>query len=307
MLRFWIVIGLLVAWIALESAATAVEFSSVVRSSRVFQEPAADAMSEAESDDDDEDEEEEDEDDALVTDRPDFTEASSTVGRGVLQMESGYTFARDRSADVRARGHSAPELLLRYGITEQIELRFVWNYLWERATDGTNAESLAGATDLVLGTKIALTTEQGWRPESALIVAASLPTGGVSLTNDQAKLQLNYLYAWDLPHDFSLSASTGYFGLGELEDRATGQFDHFNQFHQSCSLGIPVSDSIGAYVEYFGLYFTRRASNVPENYMDGGFTYRPNDDTQFDIRAGIGLNEAATDFFTGVGFSRRFR
>lgn len=34
-------------------------------------------------------------DEPLVTDRPDFTEASVTVGRGVLQIESGYTFVQD--------------------------------------------------------------------------------------------------------------------------------------------------------------------------------------------------------------------
>src|SRR5687768_10953213 len=31
----------------------------------------------------------------LVTDRPDFTEASSTVGLGVMQLESGYTYVYD--------------------------------------------------------------------------------------------------------------------------------------------------------------------------------------------------------------------
>ena len=36
--------------------------------------------------------------DQIATDRPDFTEASSTVGRGRVQLESGYTFFTDRCA-----------------------------------------------------------------------------------------------------------------------------------------------------------------------------------------------------------------
>ena len=42
----------------------------------------------------------------------------------------------------------------------------------------------------------------------------------------------------------------------------------------------------------------------PEHYIDGGFTYLLNNDTQLDIRAGQGLNPSADDFFAGVGFSR---
>ncbi len=34
-------------------------------------------------------------DQPLVTDRPDFTEASSVVGLGILQIESGYTYTYD--------------------------------------------------------------------------------------------------------------------------------------------------------------------------------------------------------------------
>ena len=37
-------------------------------------------------------------DEGLVTDRPDFTEASSVVGRGVLQLELGYTYTHDDNA-----------------------------------------------------------------------------------------------------------------------------------------------------------------------------------------------------------------
>jgi hypothetical protein len=52
-------------------------------------------------------------DEPLVTDRPDFTESSSTVGSGVLQLEGGVTFVDSRSgADVTSVG----EILARWGI-----------------------------------------------------------------------------------------------------------------------------------------------------------------------------------------------
>ena len=43
-----------------------------------------------------------------------------------------------------------------------------------------------------------------------------------------------------------------------------------------------------------------------EHYFNGGFTYLINNDVQFDVRAGTGLNNAADDFFVGTGLSIRF-
>ena len=47
-------------------------------------------------------------------------------------------------------------------------------------------------------------------------------------------------------------------------------------------------------------------TNRPENYLNGGFTVLINNDIQWDIRAGVGLDEAADDFFAGSGISLRY-
>ena len=52
--------------------------------------------------------------------------------------------------------------------------------------------------------------------------------------------------------------------------------------------------------------FESADTNRPQNYLNGGFTYLINDDMQWDIRAGVGLNEAADDFFVGSGLSVRY-
>ena len=68
-----------------------------------------------------EDEEQEEEEEApLATDRPDFTEASSTVGRGHVQLEFGYTYFQDDEDGTRVRGHSLPETLLRVGMLAEM-------------------------------------------------------------------------------------------------------------------------------------------------------------------------------------------
>jgi len=44
----------------------------------------------------------------------------------------------------------------------------------------------------------------------------------------------------------------------------------------------------------------------PEYYFNGGLTYKITPMAQFDVRAGLGLNKAAADFFCGAGFSVKY-
>lgn len=244
-------------------------------------------------------------DEPLATDRPDFTEASNTVGLGVLQIESGYTYIYDDDGAL-FHGHSGPELLFRYGITDMIELRFVWNYLWESERIGGVTEHTDGAEDFSVGTKTALTSQCGWIPESALITALSTPTGANAFSNENTEIELNYLYSWDVSEELSLAGSAGYSTAGErVTIGVVPVLDRFNVFHKSVAVGLPVTEDVGFYLEYFGLYPDGAFASLPENYIDGGFTYLLNYDVQFDIRAGVGLNDAADDFFAGAGLSVR--
>jgi len=240
-------------------------------------------------------------DEPLATDRPDFTEASSSVGRGVIQLESGYTYTYDDddANDIIRREHSGPEIVLRYGLTDRIEARLVWNYLWESNRENGVDQFTDGADDLTVGSKVEITDEEGWIPESAVILHLITPTGGGAFSNHHVESQINYCYGWDLTEETYLAASTGH---TTATDDAV---DRYNQFHQSASVGTSLTEKLGFYIEYFGLYFDGREDDVPENYVDGGFTFQFDYNNQFDIRAGKGLNEAADDFFGGVGMSFR--
>ena len=43
-----------------------------------------------------------------------------------------------------------------------------------------------------------------------------------------------------------------------------------------------------------------------EHYLNGGFTYLQTNNVQWDIRAGLGLNDRSQDFLCGAGLSVRF-
>lgn len=243
----------------------------------------------------------------LQTDRPDFTESSSTVGRGRVQLEAGYVFSYDDADGEVSRAHNFPETLLRVGLTDDIEFRIAWSYLVAEATSGPSED---GAIDLYLGTKLFLMEQEGWLPESAIILQMTVPTGADVFCNDEVFYGFNLLYGWDLAGNWTLGASTGVNTSAE-DLVVTGAVPTFNRdghvvLHQSVTLGIPLTDRLGGFVEYFGLYAVGRENNFPENYLDTGLTYLVTDDFQLDGRIGLGLNDQAQDFFTGAGFSVRF-
>jgi hypothetical protein len=238
----------------------------------------------------------------LVTDRPDFTEASVTVGRGVTQLECGYTFTHDSEDGVDTNSHSFPETLLRVGMfANWFEFRADWNYAVERVEFGGVADTQSGAEDLTLGCKIALTPQEVILPETAVIFQVSVPTGSDAFSSNEVLPGINYLYAWDLVEDWSLGGSTG---LNAATDDETT--DTYSEFSQSFTLGHSWSERVGSYLEWYVLSPVSADTNRPENYVNGGFTVLINNDIQWDIRAGVGLNEAADDFFAGSGISFRY-
>ena len=246
-------------------------------------------------------------DEPLVTDRPDFTEASVTVGRGVAQLETGYTYTYDDDGDESLKSHSIGEPLLRVGVlADWLEFRIAWGYTDEEATSGgptgTTRQNLSGGEDLYLGLKIALTPQEGILPEMALVPQMTVPTGGGDRTADEVLPGVNWLYGWDVTETISFAGSTQ---ANRAIDDGTGR--SYTEFAQSLTVGYSLTDRLGLYTEWFAFFPHSADTARVEHYFNGGFTYLLSDDVQFDIRGGQGLNDAADDWFAGTGLSIRFR
>jgi hypothetical protein len=238
----------------------------------------------------------------LVTDRPDFTEASVTVGMGVVQIESGYTFTYNDDGDGVTQEHSYPESLFRIGMfADWFELRLGWNYgdSAETVFGGTDS-SLAGAEDLYIGSKLALTPQSGCLPETGLIIQGTVPSGSSAFTAHEVLPGVNFLYGWDVNDFFSVGGSTQ--ANRAIDDNGE---DFYVEFAQSLTTGYGWTDELGSYAEWY--MFAPAGAETAQNqqYFNTGVTYLISDNIQWDIRAGVGLNEAADDFFTGSGLSIR--
>jgi hypothetical protein len=243
-------------------------------------------------------------DEPLASDRPDFTEASSTVGRGVSQIEMGYTFSYDDDGTgSRLESHSYPEILFRQGfVWDWLELRFGTNFASETQRISAAPFSLTdqGAEDLYAGVKLGLTPQQGVFPEMSLVPQMSVPVGSV-FSAGQILPGVNWLYGWDVNDFISMGASTQVnVAIDDLSD------DEYLEFAQSWTIGYSLLENVSAYTEWFMITPAGAESARTEHYVDGGLTYRWSNNLQFDVRAGKGISAASTDVFTGAGAVVRF-
>lgn len=236
-------------------------------------------------------------DEPLVTDRPDFTEASSTVGRGVVQVENGYTYSFDDDGTDQTIGHSYPESLWRIGVfADWLELRCAYNY----ANEEVNGLGVSGSEDLYLGVKLGLTGQAGILPEMALIPQMTVPTGDDNFSSDEVLPGLNWLYGWEVNDFISTAGSTQFNRQIEVPNEA------YTEFAQSWTISYSLFENVGAYTEWFAFVPHSAVAAQTEHYFDGGFTFFLTNNVMWDIRAGVGLNDAADDYFVGSGISFRF-
>jgi hypothetical protein len=237
--------------------------------------------------------------DPLVTDRPDFTESTSTLPRGHFQIEGGYTFARQGDEDASSLG----ELLLRIGAGERVEARFGIGSYGQVDPGVPGSSTLSGYEDPFVGVKIRLNESDPnllppGRPQMALLLSTSVPVGSDELTSDEWQPEAKLALAWDLTDVLSLSSNLIYGYPGDGDER-------FHQFGATLSAGFSLTDRLGAFVEGFG--FNKESLNGSSTtYLNGGLTFRVSNDVQLDIRVGAGLDDPSPNWFAGLGGGVRF-
>ncbi|WP_022978477.1 transporter [Nevskia ramosa] len=229
----------------------------------------------------------------INTDRPDFTDASSTVGLGVLQLETGYTFTKASGTE----SHSWGEPMIRYGVLANwIELRMAVAPVTERSTT-----TRSGIEDLSLGVKLTLMQQDGLLPGLAVVPQMTVPTGSAKFSADRVLPGINLLYGWDLSDALSMDAST-HLNLAVDDDAHS-----YTEWAQSLSLGLSLTENLSSFFEWYALFPVSSATASIEHYLDVGLTCALSGDLQIDLRVGRGLNDASDDYFVGTGLAFRFK
>ncbi len=203
-------------------------------------------------------------DEPLASDRPDFTEASSTVGRGVVQLEMGYTYIHDAAGPGSVSEHSFPEVLWRVGMfAEWFEFRIQYNHGAEVGRlAGLPDSSINGSRDLYLGVKLGLTPQQGWLPEMAIVPQMTVPTGDPEFSAEKVLPGLNWLYGWDINEFLSFAGSTQW-------NQNVDGIEQYSSFAQSVTIGYTFTEKLGGYTEWFGIMPHDANDVLPESLLSG--------------------------------------
>ncbi len=225
----------------------------------------------------------------LVTDRPDQTESATVVPRGLMQVETGYLFARD--GDVN--GYEVPGTLFRIGLGGRMELR-----IGHAGTVGR--EGRHGAGDSKLGAKVNLIERaDGWQPELAILGGLSLPTGDDGFSSNSVDPSLLVSFA----HKLSPKLSFGY-NVGAAWESSADQPARDAFIVYSLVLGVGLTDRLGTFLEFFGDRQTTGTTATGVS-VDGGLTFLLTDIVQLDVYVGSGLRGPTDDVFVGTGLSFR--
>ncbi|OEK05108.1 transporter [Roseivirga misakiensis] len=244
----------------------------------------------------------------IVTDRPTQSVSAFTVGKGIFQVETGFAlqvenaFFADFSmpgsmvfpADFQAITYNTT--LLRYGISDRVELRFGQNLGRTRVVaDGDLlAKSDALFIPTSLGAKVNLLDPVGARPAISFVGQISGP-----LFSD-LELGTDLEFRFNFAHQLNENLSVGYNIGGVVNTNAND--NSFTGLYTAV-LGYSITPKLAAFAEFFGFLNSGQGQN--DHQIDFGLTYLVNSNFQLDVYGGSGLSDISPDTLFGFGFSAR--
>lgn len=225
----------------------------------------------------------------IFTDRPNATDAAALLLVGEFQAEVGFFNDTDTNNGNTDRSITQPNLSLKYGVLDWLEVRVLTNYLTQVNNVGSGATRTSGITPITLSPKFKLLEKDGFIRNLALTTSFTFPNvGEKAFQNNKLNFGYRLLMNNRLTDRIDWSHSFG----TDWDDNANDSWIYTSSF------GFGLTDKLGAFTE---LYTTFDAANN-DFYWDGGLTYLILDNLVVDAMVGVGLNNSASDYFVSVGF-----
>ncbi|HYJ51910.1 MAG TPA: transporter [Allosphingosinicella sp.] len=236
-------------------------------------------------------------------DRPGLGTPACTLDRGHAALELGLLdWTHDSGGADETDEFATGDLLLRYGLTDSLEVQLGWTaYTHSRARSGNLVETADGVGDLLVALRQNLHNPDGSGFSIALMPYATLPIGSDGIGAGDWGGGLIVPMSQELAGGFSLQFTAE----ADAAVDADGDGRHF-AYSGVIGLGIPISDAIGATAELSAGRDEDPSGHATEVLAGLSAGWMPNDDFQFDVGANIGLNHNAADLELYLGIAKRF-
>jgi hypothetical protein len=236
-------------------------------------------------------------------DRPGLGTPACTIESGRFALELGLLdWTQDGAGLNEADEIAAGNLLLRYGLTDSLEVQLGWTaYTHIRTRSGGLSDSVDGVGDLLVALRRNLLNPDGSGFAIALMPYVSLPTGSDGIGGGDWGAGLIVPMSHELPGGFAL----GFTAMADAAVDADGDGRHL-AYRGILGLDVPLSGALGATIELSAGRDEDPAGHSTEVLAGLSAGWTPNGDLQLDIGANIGLNDAAADVQLYVGIAKRF-
>jgi hypothetical protein len=223
----------------------------------------------------------------IQTDRPDQTETPAIVPKGMFQVETGFSFQKNKQNN---NTNTLPSTLWKYGVNENFELRLITEFVSEKIEDST----VSGLNPILIGCKIKVSEEKGIWPKTSFIGHIIIPNAASSeFKSEYYAPEFRFVMQHTLSKKMSFSYNLG------------AEWDGFSPqptFIYTIATGYSFTDKLGSYIELFGFAPQKEVAN---HSFDGGITYLISNNFMLDLSSGIGITNNAPNHYIAIGFSFR--
>jgi hypothetical protein len=239
-----------------------------------------------------------DEPEPVSPDRAGASVSTSTVGRGVVQLETGVEHSHERIGGSPAQRRFSVQAAVRGGLTDSLEL----------GVDGEPLVSLGGSDNvtnigaLQLNAKYRFFDGQpdSWLPSLGVQPFVKLPAAEEPIDSGKTDFGLLVLASFLLPGRLSLDVNAGMAAIGHASPDG-----YLLQAQAALGLSRDVTEAVTLFTD---LFYASRADRDGRNSLglDAGVIWRPTRDVALDASVVTSLIGQGPDWAVRAGVSIRF-
>lgn len=229
--------------------------------------------------------------DKIEAERPDESITAKTLEKKTFQAEIGFRRTKPDGQDKVWRN---PNILLRYGLLEKLEIRLETTFENQKLFSESTYRN--GMRPLEVGLKLKLIETKDEKFTSSIVGQVGIPPlASTSHNPGHAYHRVRLLFDNKVTENLTLNYNVG--SDWDSEDQEQNLVYSF-------APELQIGDKWEAYVELFGY---AKNNSHPENVFDADIAYYVSPDCKVDFTTGIGLSKEAPKYFLAAGFSFRLK